>query len=473
MADTDAQTHSGHRSRMRDKYIRCGADVFDSHELLELLLYYVIPYKDTNPIAHRLLTKFSTLDGVFSADEEALSQVSGIGASAARFLLSFGKSGRDGLFLCEDEESLCDYERVGLYLRSVYARNQGKAPVYLLMLDNRMRFLAIESMGDEAFSVVARRPQPFVKRALLSAAAVVIVAHTHAFGSLFLTPEERATDAALKEDLARAGIAYAEHYLFSGNSYVGCLSHEDMHFRQYEALEHFKRSRLCAQATRTEDTPVSSGPLFEDGKTYLSRALSPVCSDTVLDRTVDALLSRFGLVRRVLEADITALMQTSPLTPPMAIYIKLLASVTARRVTDTFSFGKMQSKETIRRYFVYRMYGSDIERVYMLMFDDNDAVIDCPCVSEGAVNSSGITPRRFLEIAVRAGAHSVILAHNHPGGHATASEDDYRATEMLQAAFRAAGIRLIDHMIVAGNSCVSMADVSADRFGQRYNFRFS
>ncbi len=473
MSMTDAQTHGGHRSRMRDKYIRCGADVFDSHELLELLLYYVIPYKDTNPIAHRLLTKFETLDGVFSAEEAALCEVSGIGASAARFLRLFGQSGRDGLFLCEEGESLCDYERVGLYLRSVYARTEGKAPVYLLMLDNRMRFLAIESMGEEAFSVVARKAQPFVKRALLSSAAVVIVAHTHTYGSLFLTPEERATDAALKEDLARAGIAYAEHYLFCGNSYVGCLSHEDMYFRQYEALENFKRSRVSAHPMAADDAPVSQGPLFEDAKAYLCRALSPICSEKVLTEATEALLARFGLVRRVLEADITALMHTAPLTPAMAIYIKLLASITARRVTDTFSFGRIQSKESIRRYFVYRMYGADIERVYMMMLDENDAVIACPCVSEGAVNSSGITPRRFLEIAVRAGAQSVILAHNHPSGHATASEDDYRATEMLQAAFRAAGIRLIDHMVVAGNNCISMADVSADRFGERYSFRFS
>ena len=49
MAGTDAQVHSGHRQRMRDKFIRHGADVFDTHELLEMLLYYVIPYKDTNP----------------------------------------------------------------------------------------------------------------------------------------------------------------------------------------------------------------------------------------------------------------------------------------------------------------------------------------------------------------------------------------------------------------------------------------
>ncbi|MBQ7314495.1 MAG: hypothetical protein IJW83_00595 [Clostridia bacterium] len=474
MAGTDAQVHSGHRQRMRDKFIRHGADVFDTHELLEMLLYYVIPYKDTNPIAHRLLERFSTLEGVFLAEVGQLCEVSGIGEEAARFLRSVGQNGNDGLFICEEGEAFNDYERVGSYLRSVYQRTDDKQ-VYLILLDNRMRFLAIEPMGDEPFSVVARHAQPFVKQALLSSAAVVIVAHTHPYGPLFLTPEERATDAVLKENFARAGIAYAEHYLFCGDSYIGCLSHEDIRFRQYEALEEFKRSRLCASHTQeaTDASDARPGPLFEDARAFLSRMLSSVCAKGRLDATVEALFRRYGLVRRILESDITSLMDVEAVTPALAVYIKLLVAMTARRVTDGFTFGQLQSTEDIRRYFIYRMYGADVERVYMMMLDEQGAPIACPCVSEGAVNSSGITPRRFLEIAVRAGAHSVLLAHNHPGGSATASDEDHRATQMLQAAFQSAGIRLRDHMVVAGNTCISMAESSSGLLDEQYSFRFA
>ena len=54
----DEKMHVGHRGRMRDKLMTHGARIFDTYELLEMLLYYTIPYKDTNPIAKRLLSEF-------------------------------------------------------------------------------------------------------------------------------------------------------------------------------------------------------------------------------------------------------------------------------------------------------------------------------------------------------------------------------------------------------------------------------
>ena len=54
----ESSLHTGHRQRMREKLLSYGSDVMQSHELLEMLLYYVIPYKNTNPIAKRLILEF-------------------------------------------------------------------------------------------------------------------------------------------------------------------------------------------------------------------------------------------------------------------------------------------------------------------------------------------------------------------------------------------------------------------------------
>ncbi|MBR1534369.1 MAG: hypothetical protein IJ639_08390, partial [Ruminococcus sp.] len=64
--------HSGHRSRMREKYLKSGLDVFAPHEVLELLLFYAIPYKNTNDIAKNLITRFGTLSGVLDAPIDSL-----------------------------------------------------------------------------------------------------------------------------------------------------------------------------------------------------------------------------------------------------------------------------------------------------------------------------------------------------------------------------------------------------------------
>ena len=87
----DDRIHEGHRKRMRSKVLAHGKQIFDTYELLEMLLYTVVPYKDTNPISKRLLAAFDNLDGVFFANREDLIKVNGIGERAADFLKLVGK----------------------------------------------------------------------------------------------------------------------------------------------------------------------------------------------------------------------------------------------------------------------------------------------------------------------------------------------------------------------------------------------
>ena len=71
--------HDGHRKKMRARFLETGLDAFADHEALELLLYYAIPRKDTNGIAHELMNRYGTLEAVLSAPVEDLMRVEGIG----------------------------------------------------------------------------------------------------------------------------------------------------------------------------------------------------------------------------------------------------------------------------------------------------------------------------------------------------------------------------------------------------------
>ncbi len=75
--------HEGHRARMKKRLLESGEMGFADHELLEMLLYYAIPRRDTNELAHRLLKQFGSLQGVLSASEEELACVKGMGQQAA------------------------------------------------------------------------------------------------------------------------------------------------------------------------------------------------------------------------------------------------------------------------------------------------------------------------------------------------------------------------------------------------------
>ena len=120
----EKNVHSGHRARMRAKLAEHGQRIFDTYELLEMLLYYVIPYKDTNPIAKRLLAEFGSLDGVMSASEDALASVSGIGERAAHFINLVGSLSEiiGGEMLPEDCTALDSYAKIGKYLATLFGK---------------------------------------------------------------------------------------------------------------------------------------------------------------------------------------------------------------------------------------------------------------------------------------------------------------------------------------------------------------
>ncbi|WP_347229923.1 UPF0758 domain-containing protein, partial [Fusobacterium nucleatum] len=80
----------GHRKRIKEKFLNNGIDSFAEYEILELLLTYCIPRKDTKSIAKELLNKFKTLDNIFKADFDKLSVVDGLGKNSIAFLKLMG-----------------------------------------------------------------------------------------------------------------------------------------------------------------------------------------------------------------------------------------------------------------------------------------------------------------------------------------------------------------------------------------------
>ena len=74
-----ANLHEGHRQRLKERFLREGLDHFEPHTVLELLLFYAVPQRDTNELAHRLIARFGSLDAVFDAAFDELCAVEGIG----------------------------------------------------------------------------------------------------------------------------------------------------------------------------------------------------------------------------------------------------------------------------------------------------------------------------------------------------------------------------------------------------------
>ena len=86
MASSNGSDHKGHRERLRKRFIENGLDGFEEHQALELFLFYAIPRKDTNPLAHRLLERYRSISGVCDAPIDELQRDFGISENAAALL---------------------------------------------------------------------------------------------------------------------------------------------------------------------------------------------------------------------------------------------------------------------------------------------------------------------------------------------------------------------------------------------------
>ena len=216
----DKDIHKGHRSRMRSKLESYGPRIFDTYELLEMLLYYVIPYKDTNPIAKRLLSAFGSLDGVFNAPVSELSKVDGIGERCAEFLSLAGRvvSEDSSLIYRRRVRVFDNYHETGKFLVSYFEENDSS--ICMLMLDGGMRLIGVENIPAKDFSSAAVKPRYFINAAITSGASVVILAHKR-HSLLYFSDGAIATDKMLRTELAGIGITVAEHYIVSGKEYSG------------------------------------------------------------------------------------------------------------------------------------------------------------------------------------------------------------------------------------------------------------
>lgn len=163
----------------------------------------------------------------------------------------------------------------------------------------------------------------------------------------------------------------------------------------------------------------------------------------------DALLERFGSFSTVFSAHTEELCFIGGVNRNAALFIKLMAYLNSRRVTDRFKFGNKYTELELREYIGALFLGSSVETVYAILLDDEGRVVHTEHISEGTMNASDVVPRKILECARRKGSKKIILAHNHPKGSATASKDDIMTTGRLFNLFASVGVRLVAHYIVA------------------------
>lgn len=215
-----ASIHAGHRQRTKEEFLARGLDGLPAHRVLELLLFYAIPQGDVNPLAHRLVERFGSLQGVFHATYEQLLEVEGIGPNTAVLLQLVPAVAARYLA----ESASFDGQVVDTWqLRELLAPlffGQRSELAYLVCMDGKNKVLATRKLGEGVVDAVNIASRKVLEAALGCNASRVVLAHNHVSGVAFWSQADVDTTLRLKRLLEQADILLLDHLIMAGGDMV-------------------------------------------------------------------------------------------------------------------------------------------------------------------------------------------------------------------------------------------------------------
>ncbi len=123
--------------------------------------------------------------------------------------------------------------------------------------------------------------------------------------------------------------------------------------------------------------------------------------------------------------------------------------------SSSIEFNTIDGPSLIVNYFMPFLKDEIQENFYVVNLNAANKIINYKKISQGIANSVLIHPREVFKLAIESNAVYVIIIHNHPSGNTAPSKDDIAITKTIEEAGKILGIKLLDHIIIAGNNYYS------------------
>ena len=219
----DGALHKNHRKRLKERFRKDGLDSFTEYQVLELLLFYVIPRRDTNEIAHYLIERFGSLSMVLEAPIEELVKVEGVGPEAAQFLHMMPAVGRRYLVdKTVQSKVLKTIEECGRFLLPYFFGRQVET-VFLLCLDAKCKVLCCREVGEGSVNSAGISVRKIVELALAANATAVVLAHNHPSGVAVPSLEDVQTTHRIADALRAVEVHLVDHIVVADDDFVSMI----------------------------------------------------------------------------------------------------------------------------------------------------------------------------------------------------------------------------------------------------------
>lgn len=218
MADYD---HQGHRERLKNRFLNEGGfENFEEHNILELLLFYTIPRKDTNELAHRILDRFGSLSAVFDAPLEELTKVDGVSKNTACLFKAIVPAARAySKSKYVTPPSMSNFAEASEYLLGKYL-GVTEEMFAVVSLDNRNAILSFDVVAKGAIDNVNIDTRKMVNMLINNKATSAMLVHNHPSGFAVPSQADLSQTRELVETLYRVGIRVVDHIIVAENRCV-------------------------------------------------------------------------------------------------------------------------------------------------------------------------------------------------------------------------------------------------------------
>ncbi|MCQ2385274.1 MAG: hypothetical protein MJ078_01160 [Clostridia bacterium] len=429
----------GHRERVKHRFLTYGFDSFFPYEILEMLLFFVIPRKDTKGLAHALCDRFQGLKGVLTASAEELKAFPGVGEKTASFLSSLMPF---ATYVAEEEPIPRTYvteDDFGNFFMHYYrTRQSSSVSVDIMLLSNRGDLLRMIHLSDKTDGLFRYSPEEIVKYCFEANASMITIGIYTEKELTFPSQKEKEKYIKFASTLSDTGICLCDCLTVSCDDFASI----------FQPTIKKLSSRLKKIPYDIEVLPLEDEKL-KVSEQKLASILSFAMKPEEAEPLAVSLLKNTSSVATLMQMSFDFLRSAEGMTDKAVLLLKTISGL----YSNVFLSDALSKKE---EYHTAGKMGEmfkgihalrDREVISLALFDETDKLIDIKLVSCGSVNSSSFAIRELVEFSMKNHAVSVAMAHNHPLGTVEPSPEDVSTTDALSNMFSNYGIVYIEHFI--------------------------
>ena len=215
--------HSGHRGRLREKYLGNGLSALADHEIIELLLFGAIPRQNTNDLAHRLCEAFNgSLAELLNASPDMIRSVKGAGEQVVVLIKLINE-----LRVYAEERGggrNCTHDP-GTWFECLkpYFSGASDEMVYMLSMNHKYQYLGVKKISSGTAGSAPINLRDVIKESLNTGARYVVLAHNHLNGVLAPSKRDLSATSLVSQSLQAVDVKLSDHLIISGGGYASIL----------------------------------------------------------------------------------------------------------------------------------------------------------------------------------------------------------------------------------------------------------